>query len=56
MEYDVPYTRAQLMEKLSLETGDSFRKRYRMPALERKLIVMGIPDRPADRNQTYLKI
>ena len=56
MEYDVPYTRAQLMEKLSLKSGDSFRKRYRMPALERKLIVMGIPDRPADRNQTYMKI
>ena len=55
MEYDVPYTGVQLMEKLSLKSRDNFRKLYLLPALEQGLIVMGIPDKPTSRNQTYIR-
>lgn len=55
MEYDVPYTAMQLMSLLDLKSRDSFRKNYLMPALDRGLIVMGIPDKPTSRNQTYIK-
>ena len=55
MDYDVPYTGIQLMEKLSLRSKSNFRKLYLLPALESSLIVMGIPDKPTSRNQTYIK-
>lgn len=55
MEYDVPYTAAQLMEHLDLKSKANFRKLYLLPALEKNLIVMGIPDKPTSRNQTYIK-
>jgi len=55
MEYDIPYTGVQLMEKLSLKSRDNFRKLYLKPALELNLITMSIPDKPTSRNQTYIK-
>ena len=55
MEYDVPYTGAQLMEKLSLRSRDNFRKLYLLPALELNLIIMSIPDKPTSRNQSYIR-
>ena len=55
MEYDVPYTGVQLMEKLSLKSRDNFRKLYLLPALEMGLIAMSIPDKPTSRNQTYIR-
>ena len=55
MEYDVPYTAAQLMEKLSLKSRDNFRKLYLLPALAQGLIVMSIPDKPTSRNQSYIR-
>ena len=55
MEYDVPYTAAQLMKRLDLKSKDNFRKLYLNPALEKGLIIMGIPDKPTSRNQTYIR-
>lgn len=55
MEYDVPYTAAQLMSMLELKSRVNFRKDYLDPALEHRLIVMGIPDKPTSRNQTYIR-
>ncbi|MGI6689437.1 MAG: Fic family protein [Christensenellales bacterium] len=55
MEYDVPYASAQLMARLGLKSRDNFRKRYLIPALEQGLIIMGVPDKPTSRNQTYIK-
>ncbi len=55
MEYDVPYTAAQLMEALGLKSRASLRRCYVGPALEKGLIVMGLPDKPTSRNQTYIK-
>ena len=55
MEYNVPYTAAQLMERLKLKSKDNFHKLYLKPAVEKGLIVMGIPDKPTSRNQTYIR-
>ena len=55
MEYDVPYSGSQLMEKLMLKSRDNFRKLYLLPALKQGLIVMSIPDKPTSRNQTYIR-
>lgn len=40
MDFDVPYSAAQLMEKLGLKSRASFRKLYLLPALEKNLIAM----------------
>ena len=45
----------ELMEKLGLRSRDNFRKLYLNPALEKGLIVLGVPDKPTSRNQTYIK-
>ena len=55
MEYDVPYTTAQLMQKLQLKSRDNFRKLYLLPALDQGLIIMGVPDKLTSRNQTYIR-
>lgn len=55
MEDDTPYSAVQLMAKLKLKSKDNFRKIYLNPALERGLIIMGIPDKPRSRNQFYIK-
>ena len=41
MEYDTPYTRKTLMEKLGLKSRDGFRRNYLQPALEMNLIQTG---------------
>lgn len=55
MDFDVPYSAAQLMERLGLKSRASFRERYLVPALEKNLIAMGVPDKPTSRNQTYIR-
>ena len=55
MEADVPYTGAQLMEKLGLRSRVSFRKTYLLPAMSQGLIRMLYPDKPSSRNQAYLR-
>ena len=55
MEYDVPCKGAQLMRKLQLKSRENFRKLYLVPALERSLIIMSVPDKPTSRNQSYIR-
>ncbi len=55
MEYDVPYTGAQLMQKLQLKSRENFRKLYLLPALDRALITRSFPDKPTSRNQSYIR-
>jgi len=55
MEYDTPYTAIQLMNRLNLRSKVNFRRLYLIPALEKGLVVMGIPDKPTSRNQTYIR-
>ena len=55
MEYDVPYTAAQIMAALGLKSKENLRKLYIGPAMEKGLVVMGMPDKPTSRNQTYIR-
>lgn len=55
MEYDIPYTRAALMEKVGLKSNESFRRNYLHPAIELNLVRMTVPEKPNSRNQRYIK-
>ena len=55
MEYDIPYTARELMEKLQLKSKETFRKNYMNPAIDMNLVAMTIPDKPQSRNQRYVR-
>lgn len=55
MEYGVSYTAEQILTALGLKSKANLRKNYLLPALEEGLIVMGIPDKPTSRSQTYIR-
>ena len=55
MDFDIPYTTAEIMEKLNLKSRETFRKNYLNPAIELHLITLTIPDKPTSRNQRYIR-
>lgn len=55
MEYDVPYTANQIMERLGIKSKETLRKNYLNPAIEMSLVQMTDPDKPRSRNQRYVK-
>ena len=55
MEFGVPYSANQIMEKLNLKSKETFRKNYMNPALELGIVKMTIPDKPSSKNQRYIK-
>ncbi len=55
MDYDVPYSSAELMKRLNLKSKENFRKHYLNPSIEKDLIIMSFPDKPTSRNQKYIK-
>ena len=55
MEFGVPYSANQIMEKLNLKSKETFRKHYMNPALELGIVKMTIPDKPSSKNQRYIK-
>lgn len=55
MEYERPYTCAELMGLMKLKSRDNFRKLYLLPALKQGIICMSVPDKATSRNQTYIK-
>ena len=56
MDYNIPMTALEIMEKLNLKSKDSFRDNYLRPALDNGLIKMTIPNKPTSKNQRYYKI
>ena len=56
MEYDTPYTAAELMQRLELKSKNALRNNYLSPAMRLGLVAMTIPDKPNSRNQCYIKI
>lgn len=56
MEYGVPMTTSEMMEKLELKSRISFRENYLKPALEDGFVKMTIPDKPTSKNQMYYKV
>ncbi|MBQ7528399.1 Fic family protein [bacterium] len=55
MEYDLPYTANEIMERLGLKSKETLRKNYLNPALKLGLIAMTLPDTPKSKNQRYVK-
>lgn len=55
MDYDVPYTSLEIMNRLGLKSKETFRKNYMNPALSLNLVKMTIPEKPNSRNQRYIK-
>ena len=55
MDYNIPMSAFEIMEKLGLKSKDSFRDNYLNPALEIGLIKMTLPDKPTSKNQMYYK-
>ena len=55
MDYDVPYTSNELMEKIGLKSREGFQRNYLRPAIELRLISMTNPENPKNRNQRYIK-
>ncbi len=55
MEFDIPYTTAEILKKLNLKSRETLRKNYLNPAIEMNLIQMTLPDKPTSRNQRYIK-
>jgi len=56
MEYDIPFTAKDIMDRLGLRSKETFRKNYLNPAIERKYVSMTIPDKPNSKNQRYIKL
>ncbi len=55
MDYNIPMSAFEIMDKLGLKSKDSFRDNYLNPALENGLIKMTLPDKPTSKNQMYYK-
>ena len=55
MEYGIPYTASELMQRLELKSRETFRKHYLHPAMEAHLVRMTIPEKPKSRNQRYVR-
>ena len=55
MDYNIPMSTLEIMEKLGLKSKDSFRDNYLNPALENGLVKMTLPDKPTSKNQMYYR-
>ena len=55
MDYNIPMSIKEIMEKLGLKSRSSFIKTYLNPALEQGLIKITIKNKPTNKNQIYYK-
>ena len=55
MEYGVPYTVSEIIQKLNLKSKETFRKHYMNPAIALCKVEMAVPDKPTSRNQRYIR-
>lgn len=56
MEYNVPMTANEIMEKLGIKSKETLRTVYLDPAINEGLVALTIPDKPTSKNQMYYKI
>lgn len=56
MDYNVPMTAYEIMEKLGIKSKETFRDNYLNPALKSGLVSLTLPDKPTSKNQRYYKI
>ncbi len=56
MDYNVPMTAKEIMNKLKIKSKETLRSTYLNPAIDEGLIALTIPDKPTSKNQRYYKI
>ena len=56
MDYNIPMSSNEIMEKLGIKSKETLRANYIDPAIENGLIKMTLPDKPTSKNQMYYKI
>ena len=55
MEYGVPLTANEIMNKLGIKSKETLRTVYLEPAIEEGEVSLTIPDKPTSKNQMYYK-
>ena len=56
MEYDVPMSANEIMDKLGIKSKETLRGKYLEPAIKEGLVKLTIPDKPTSKNQMYYKV
>ena len=56
MEYNIPMTANEIMEKLGIKSKETLRSTYLDPAIKKGVVALTIPDKPTSKNQMYYKI
>ncbi len=56
MEYNVPITANEIMNKLGIKSKETLRSVYLDPAIKEKLVALTNPDKPTSKNQMYYKV
>lgn len=56
MDYNIPISSNEIMEKLGIKSKETLRANYIDPAIENGLIKMTLPDKPTSKNQMYYKV
>ena len=56
MDYNIPMSAYEIMEKIGIKSKETFRANYLDPAIENGLVKQTIPDKPTSKNQMYYKI
>ena len=56
MDYNIPLTAKEIMDKLDIKSKETLRDNYINPAIEVGLIKLTLPDKPTSKNQMYYKV
>ena len=56
MEYNIPVTTNEIMDKLGIKSKETLRSTYLDPAIKEGVIALTIPDKPTSKNQMYYKV
>ncbi len=56
MDYNVPMTANEIMDKLGIKSKETLRSTYLDPAIKEGVVALTIPDKPTSKNQMYYKI
>lgn len=56
MEYNVPMTANDIMDKLGIKSKETLRSTYLDPAIKEGVVALTIPDKPTSKNQMYYKL
>lgn len=55
MEYDIPISANEIMQRLNIKSKETLRNSYLNPAIKNGLVKLTIEDKPTSKNQKYYK-